>query len=375
MRVLFFGTYDTLRHPRVSVLIEGFLAHGDEVAECNVPLGLATEERIELARKPWKAARLARRLLRCWPELTRRARRLLPPDLVVVGYLGLLDVHLAKRLWPTVPIVLDQLIFAADTARDRRIDSIWKQALLHRMDETALRTADVIAVDTIEHAELVPEELRSRAVVVPVGAPSAWFRAPVASAVGPLKVVFYGLFTPLQGTATIGTAMDRLSAQPISFTVIGRGQDYDRARQLAASNLNVNWIDWVSADELPALVHGHDVCLGIFGSGAKARRVVPNKVYQGAAAGCAIVTSDSTPQIRALGDSALYVRPDDPAALADALLSLERDRARLSQLKNQAHACASESFVPRAVVQRLREVVEIRIADRREGTTALQIRS
>ena len=373
MRVLFFGTYDTLRHPRVSVLIEGFLAHGDEVAECNVPLGLATEERIELARKPWKAARLARRLLRCWPELTRRARRLLPPDLVVVGYLGLLDVHLAKRLWPTVPIVLDQLIFAADTARDRRIDSIRKQALPHRMDETALWT--VTSSRWIPRARrLAPEELRSRAVVVPVGAPSAWFRAPVASAVGPLKVVFYGLFTPLQGTATIGTAMDRLSAQPISFTVIGRGQDYDRARH-RCPNLNVNWIDWVSADELPALVHGHDVCLGIFGSGAKARRVVPNKVYQGAAAGCAIVTSDSTPQIRALGDSALYVRPDDPAALADALLSLERDRARLSQLKNQAHACASESFVPRAVVQRLREVVEIRIADRREGTTALQIRS
>ena len=45
------------------------------------------------------------------------------------------------------------------------------------------------------------------------------------------------------------------------------------------------------AADLPALVAGHDVCLGIFGTGDKALRVVPNKVFQGAAAGCAIVTS------------------------------------------------------------------------------------
>ena len=48
----------------------------------------------------------------------------------------------------------------------------------------------------------------------------------------------------------------------------------------------------------------HDVCLGIFGTGAKAPRVVPNKVFQGAAAGCAIVTSDTAPQRRVLGDAA-----------------------------------------------------------------------
>ena len=66
------------------------------------------------------------------------------------------------------------------------------------------------------------------------------------------------------------------------------------------------------AAELPALVAGHDVCLGIFGSAAKAARVVPNKVFQGAAAGCALVTSDTPPQRRVLDGAAVLVPPGDP---------------------------------------------------------------
>ena len=46
MRVLFFGTYDASRHPRVRVLQEGFADHGDEVLECVEPLNLNTAARV-----------------------------------------------------------------------------------------------------------------------------------------------------------------------------------------------------------------------------------------------------------------------------------------------------------------------------------------
>ena len=85
--------------------------------------------------------------------------------------------------------------------------------------------------------------------------------------------------------------------------MIGTGQDLAQARSAAAANHAVSWRDWVPAAELPAIVAGHDVCLGIFGTGEKALRVVPNKVFQGAAAGCAIVTSDTAPQRRALREA------------------------------------------------------------------------
>ncbi|WP_368217454.1 glycosyltransferase, partial [Bifidobacterium pseudocatenulatum] len=46
------------------------------------------------------------------------------------------------------------------------------------------------------------------------------------------------------------------------------------------------------------------------------------KVYQSMAAGCAVITSDTPPQRRALGNGVVYVAPNNPQALADAIASL-----------------------------------------------------
>jgi glycosyltransferase involved in cell wall biosynthesis len=115
----------------------------------------------------------------------------------------------------------------------------------------------------------------------------------------------------------------------------------------------VRWLDWVPAAELPALVASHDVCLGIFGTGDKALRVVPNKVFQGAAAGCAVITSDTAPQRRVLGDAAVLVPPGDPVALADALLRLANDREELLKRRHAARQLAAERFTPEQVVRPL----------------------
>jgi SAM-dependent methyltransferase len=163
-------------------------------------------------------------------------------------------------------------------------------------------------------------------------------------------VVFYGLYTPLQGTPVIGAALSRIAGAPIEVTMVGGGQDAPAARAAAAGNPAVRWLDWVPAADLPALVAGHDVCLGIFGTGDKALRVVPNKVFQGAAAGCAIVTSDTAPQRRALGDAAVLVPPGDPEALAEALLRLADDRAELARLRGQARGLARGQFAPERIV-------------------------
>ena len=253
-----------------------------------------------------------------------------------------------------MPIVLDHLISAAGTAKDRRIGgSGLKQRLLTLIDAAALRAADIVVVDTEEHLEIVPEKYRSKAVVVHVGAPTPWHEAArelSADPGGPLKVVFYGLYTPLQGTPVIGEALGRIAGAPVEVTMIGRGQDEAETKRAAAGNQSVRWLDWVPAAELPALVAAHDVCLGIFGTGDKALRVVPNKVFQGAAAGCAVITSDTAPQRRVLGDAAVLVPPGDPAALADALLRLANDREALLKLRHAARQLAAERFTPEQVV-------------------------
>jgi glycosyltransferase involved in cell wall biosynthesis len=358
MRTIIFGTYDTAMHPRIATIAEGLAARGFDVTECNVPLGLTTADRVDMLAKPWKIGGLAARLANRWLALAKKSRRLGRPDAVVVGYLGHFDVHLARLLYRRgkVPLVLDHLVSAAGTAKDRRLDGGPRQKLLKLIDAAALRAADIVVVDTEEHLEIVPEKYRSKAVVVHVGAPAPWHEAalePSADFSGPLKVVFYGLYTPLQGTPVIGQALGQLAGAPVEVTMIGRGQDEAETKRAAAANQSVHWRDWVPAAELPALVAAHDVCLGIFGTGDKALRVVPNKVFQGAAAGCAIITSDTAPQRRVLGDAAVLVPPGDAAALAAALLRLAGDRETLLKLRHEARQLAAERFTPEQIVEPL----------------------
>ena len=355
MRVLLFGTYDTSMHPRVATIAEGLAASGLEVAEVNAPLGLDTAARVDMLARPWTAPLLLLRLARRWTTLAAAARRRPRPDVVVVGYLGHFDVHLARLVFRRTPIVLDHLVGASDTGRDRRLDGGPRQALLRLIDAAALRAASIIVVDTDEHLAALPPRYRSRAVVVPVGAPAAWMDAAPETAAAPdgarpLKVVFYGLYTPLQGTPVIGAALGALAGAPIEVTMIGSGQDEAQTRAAAAANPAVRWLDWVPAAELPALVAEHDVCLGIFGTGDKALRVVPNKVFQGAAAGCAIVTSDTPPQRRVLADAAVLVPPGDPEALAGALRRLAGDRGEVTRLRQQSRELARQEFAAGQVV-------------------------
>jgi glycosyltransferase involved in cell wall biosynthesis len=354
MRLLFFGTYDARRHPRVEVLIEGFRANGDEVVECNVPLGLDTSDKVRMLKKPWLLGLLALRLARAWTLLAWRARRVGPVDAVVVGYLGHLDVLLARRLFRRKRIALDYLVSLSDTGKDRGGGRIVRA--LASVDRRAARASDLVVLDTPEQSVTVLAAPREGTVVVPVGAPEWWFSAPRALDPAPLKVVFFGLYTPLQGCPAIGRAIAALADEPgVAFTMIGTGQDRAETEALARGG-NVTWLDWVDPAALPEVVASHHVCLGVFGTG-KGERVVPNKVYQGAAAGCVVVTSDTPPQRSMMRDAAVYVPTLDGRALAAVLRSLAHDPDRVAKLREAAYALAQERFHPETVVAPLRSLL------------------
>jgi len=360
LRIAFFGTYDERRHPRVRVLCEGLLAHGHDVTVVNAPLGVDTAGRVALASRPWRSPAFVAQLAAAWLRLLWRSRRLHRPDVVVVGYLGHLDVHLARLRWPRARLVLDHMVSLADTARDRgltRVPGLVRALVL--VDRAATAQADVVMVDTADQCATILPDHRHKVVVVPVGAPLAWFAAREqraandggagATRCGPLRVVFFGLFTPLQGAPTIGRAIRRLADRDIRWTIIGTGQER-AATEAEAGDAPVRWLDWVDADDLPSVVAEHDVCLGIFGTGDKALRVVPNKAYQGAAVGCAVVTSDTPSQRAALASAAHYTPPGDPDALAATIAALADDTGLVAASRRAAAARAARAFTPTAIV-------------------------
>ena len=378
--VVVFGSYDATAHDRVAVLRDGLRDRGHDVVEVNAPLPLSTDQRIAATRSAAGALRLLVAVGRCWARLiVARLRHRARPDVVVVGYLGHFDVHLARLLYPRSTIVLDHLVGLDDTAADRRTGGSLTRRLLAFLDRRATAAADVVLLDTEEQFEIVTPEHRGRCVVVPVGSSDIWSRA--AGAVpapdidaATLRVVFFGLYTPLQGCPTIGRAIARLAErEDIEFTMIGTGQDR-AVTQAEAATGRVRWIDWLDPDSLATEVRGHHVALGVFGTGPKTARVVPHKVFEAMTLGCAVVTAATPAQHRLLGDAVLTVPVGDDAALAASLAELADDRSALRTARETA-AAAADAYRPEVAVAPLDEVLDRRDAvhPHRTGLPALTL--
>ena len=356
--MVLFGSYDEVLHPRVAVLREGLTEAGCQVCTVNEPLGASTADKVAAAGSLTAAVRFVGRVLRSWWRLQRRGRRVPAPDVVLVGYLGHLDVHLARLLWPRSVIMLDHMVGLADTVRSRGLDRGITRWLLDRVDRAALARADVVVVDTEEQLRHLPPSAQPRAVVAPVGAARSWHGHPRPSPPPPLRICFVGLFTPLHGTPVIARALATVFERDVDVVVsmVGSGQDLDATRSAAgAAASRIDWIDWVDSDELASFVASHHVSLGIFGTTDNAQRVAPTKVYQGIAAGQTVVTSDTAPQRRAFGDTAIYVPPGDADALADVLTDLATGRRALVVPSDVER----ERFSPRHVVEPLLQVADL----------------
>src|SRR5687767_411390 len=151
-RVVAFGTYDKVQHPRVGILIQGLRDHGVDVVEINERVWASTDDKIRATRSSLAVMRGLVRTLAAWTRLARAYRDVGPHDAVVVGYMGQLDVLLARLLVkkPTV-VVLDLFVSLWDTAvADRKLVQArsLKSRVLARLDRWAYRAADVVLFDT-----------------------------------------------------------------------------------------------------------------------------------------------------------------------------------------------------------------------------------
>ncbi len=341
IRACLFGTY-TSTHPANRLLVHALTAAGCELSICHEPLWERTRDKMasffgvrSLARLGVAYAAAARRLARRWREMT-------PPDFVVTGFNGQLDVLLARRLMGRRGrIVFAPLITLTETlVDDRRVyrRGGMKARLARRLDRRTLRAADLVLLDTEAHRDYVFEYVEPRAstATIYLGAESIFTPGPepVRAPGDPLQVLFYGQYVPLHGANTIVEAAALLGpGSRIEFTMIGTGPERAAAEELAEARHSADRIrfeDWAPYETLPDRLRAADVVLGIFGTTRKARIVIPTKVYQAAATGRPIITGES-PAIREVftpGTHLLTVPRGDPGALAQALRQLRDDPGR-----------------------------------------------
>jgi len=347
VRVLYFGTYDRV-YPRNAQVISCLRGAGVDVVEHHVSVWEGRQDNWEAGLA--SSSRVAVSELR----LLRRPKGF---DALIVGYPGHFDFPAARWAARGRPVVFNPLVSLADTLVDDRArfrSGSQAARALGALDRFAFRRADVVVADTDAHATLFRELGARRVETALVGAEERVF-TPGWTAPERFGALFVGKLIPLHGLETILEAA-RLAPE-LTFRIVGNGQ---LDALLDARPPNVDWVRWVDYEELPRELHAAGCALGIFGTSAKAARVIPNKAYQALACGAPLVTAD-TPAARELltdGADALLVPPGDARALAAALRHLAGDRALAQTLSANGLRTYHERASEAVLGARWREIVE-----------------
>lgn len=308
-------------------------------------------------RHAWRAGPV-RGLRLAAAELQLIRRRLAPFDAMLVGYPGHFDLPAARHVAQGRPIVFNPLVsladtFVADRRRFRRGSPVARA--LEVVDRLSFRAADVVVADTAAQARFFAELAGLEHVpVCYVGAEERLFR-PGWRRPERFVALFVGKLIPLQGIETILGAARQ--APELDFRIVGSGQ---LEHLLRGRPGNVEHVPWVDYGALPAEIQRAGCVLGIFGTSAKAHRVIPNKAFQALACAAPLVTGD-TPAARELltdAGSALLVPPGDPQALADAVHALAADAELAGRIARNGHATYAREASEAVLGQRWREIVE-----------------
>jgi glycosyltransferase involved in cell wall biosynthesis len=351
VRAVLFGTFNS-RHTANVLLAEELRSAGIELRVCHEPLWEETRDKHDEYFSPGRMLGLALRWLVLSFRLALRFRYAAAgADIIVVGFNGQLDVLLARLLAGGRRVVFAPLVTLGETLIDDR--QIYRETslvgrLLRGLDRLTMAAADTIVMDTQAHADwlatcvgVAPEKIR----VHLLGAEDAY--APAVSTTGRplewqpgprLRVFGYASYLPLHGMEVVVAAARELRPEEgIAFLLVGSGPERSRFEAELRDLPHVTLEDWMTQDELVKNLREADAVLGIFGSSVKAKMVIPNKVWQAAQVGRAVVTAD-TPAVREVfvpGES-IVATAAEGAALTAALRELAGDAARREALGHAA---------------------------------------
>jgi glycosyltransferase involved in cell wall biosynthesis len=355
MKVCFLGGYNP-SYPRNTVIRKGFRAHGIAVSQCWLPPGY----------KSWMRYPLL--FFRSWSCLSGH-------DLFFVPEFCQKDVPLAKFIsfFAGRKVIFDPLASRFETKIldwKRKPPHSWQARWNFRIDSWAFRLSNLVLADTHAHKEYYCQDYRlpdDKVEVVPVGYDSDLFQRisdKERQGGDKFKVLFFGSFLPLHGVKTIIQSARILSRKDSSVFIklIGSGQTRPESQALASrwSLDNVHFEGWLPQESLPQQIAQADICLGIFGKGEKARRVVPHKIFQAMAMGKAVVTL-RTPAVEEFFHHRedIFLCPSShPSEVAQAVLELKRDSELRRKVAEGGYDLVSQKFSPEAIGSMLIDILK-----------------
>jgi glycosyltransferase involved in cell wall biosynthesis len=370
-RVIVAGTYDPDfgRNRRLLALLD---SAGHDVVRCHVALWRGARYELPNRRLISTLARGAA----AYPRLVWRFLRLPRGDVVVVLYPGWFDVVVLSPLarLRRMPVLFDPFISISDTiVSDRGL--VGPRSVLGRVvravDRASLRGARRVIADTPSHADFYADLgriSRQRIGVVWVGADDDLFRPRPNVVPASRRILFYGTFIKLHGIDVIVRAAKLLEGDDVEVRIIGTGQEEERVAELLRElrPANVRRIEHVRPELLADEIAAATVCLGIFGTTAKARRVVPNKVFECVAVGRPVVTARTEGTLSAFtADEIAMVPPGDPEALADEVRRLLAAPALREQMALAAREHYLKDFATDSLTRAFNAELEATMRPRR----------
>jgi glycosyltransferase involved in cell wall biosynthesis len=172
---------------------------------------------------------------------------------------------------------------------------------------------------------------------------------------------------PLHGVPIILQAARLLEEENIEFWLIGDNHQADGPADLLE---RVKYFSWMPLHELRDKIREADVCLGIFGTSDKAKRVIPGKAFLALAMGKALITGDS-PAARELledGKNAVLCQMGSSEAVAQAICRLRNDAELRQRIAEEGRELFQRQCTPEIIGLQLARLIENMLVQQETGS-------
>jgi glycosyltransferase involved in cell wall biosynthesis len=269
-------------------------------------------------------------------------------DAYFVSYQGYFLV-IFLRLFTKKTIIFDYYVSLHDMIiKDRKISTpnspIGK--LTFWLDKRSLELADHIIVDTTQLINTAVDNYgidRNKFIRLPLAVnEEKIFPKVIQRHKEIFTLVYMGSYIPFHGVDIVMNAAKILEDQgeEIYFLMLGKGQKYEMSTALAKKHAlkNIEFIDFVTMEELNDYYNASDVTLGAFGAGERAKVFITNKAYESFALGKPHLTLE-TPAMKELfveDKSIFFVKGSTPSSLAKKILEIKNNEVLCKEVAQNA---------------------------------------